>query len=157
MTIPIVGNPARPTDSYFVKELVESMARYIGAAQANILTIYDYAKKTDMSKEERQELMLQQFMDFTLYTLGKDKLLDVEVLTNVATSSPLHYYILAGWFMSLSIWVFAFYIVLGKEQHSAMHIRLTLLGVTLWQRIFARMVVALSGSLIYAAILFFIR
>lgn len=43
--IPIVGNPARPTDSYLVKELVESMARYIGAAQANILTINDYAKK----------------------------------------------------------------------------------------------------------------
>jgi len=156
VTIPIVGNSARPTESYLVKELVESMARYIGAAQANILTIYDYAKQTDMSKEQRQELMLQQFMDFTLYTLGKDKLLDVEVLTNVATSSPLHYYVLAGWFMCLSIWVLAFYIILGKEQHRAMQIRLTLAGVTLWQRIFARMVVAMAGSMIYASILFVI-
>lgn len=154
VTIPIVGNPARPTDSYLVKELVESMARYIGAAQANILTIYDYAKQTDMSQEQRQELMLQQFMDFTLYTLGKDKLLDAEVLTNVATSSPLHYYVLAGWFMCMSIWVLAFYVILGKEQHPAMQIRLTLVGVTLWQRVFARIVVAMGGSVIYASILF---
>ena len=154
VTIPIVGNPARPTESFLVKELVESMARYIGAAQANILTIYDYAKQTDMSQEQRQELMLQQFMDFTLYTLGKDKLLDAEVLTNVATSSPLHYYVLAGWFMCLSIWVLAFYIILGKEEHPAMQIRLTLAGVTPWQRIIARMVVAMAGSIIYASILF---
>ena len=64
VTIPIVGNPARPTDSYLVKELVESMARYIGAAQANILTIYDYAKETDMSQEQRQELMLAAIYGF---------------------------------------------------------------------------------------------
>src|SRR5690606_15603207 len=62
VTIPIVGNPSKPTDSYLVKELVESMMRYIGAAQANILTVHDYAKKTDMSQEQRQQLMLQQFI-----------------------------------------------------------------------------------------------
>lgn len=154
VTIPIVGNPFRPTDSYLVKELVESMTRYIGAAQANILTIYDYAKKIDMSKEQRQELMLQQFIDFTLYTLGKDKLLDKEILENVATSSSVHYYVLAGWFMSLSIWALAFYMILGKEQHPAMQIRLTLAGVKLWQRIFARVIVALAGSVVYATLLF---
>ena len=97
VTIPIVGNPARPTDSFLVKELVESMMRYIAAAQSTILTINEYAKKTDMPKEERQKMMFQQFMDFSLYTLGKDKLLDEEVITNVATSSPTHYYILSGW------------------------------------------------------------
>ena len=81
VTIPIVGNPLRPTESFVVKELVESLARYIATAQANILTINDYAKKTSMPKDERQELLFQQFMDFTLYTLGKDKLLDEEVIT----------------------------------------------------------------------------
>ncbi|MFJ7934650.1 ABC transporter permease [Sporosarcina sp. NPDC096371] len=152
--LPIVGNPARPTDSYLVKELVESMARYIGAAQANILTINDYAKKTNMSKEQRQELMLQQFMDFTMYTLGKDMILDEKVLENVATSTPTHYYALAGWFISLSIWLLAFYTVLGKKEHPAMQIRLSLVGVSMWQRVFARMVVALMGSLVCATLLF---
>lgn len=156
VTIPIVGNPAKQTESFVVKELVESMTRYIAAAQANILTINDYAKKTDLSKQERQELMFQQFMNFTLYTLGKDKLLDEEVITNVATSSPMHYYVLAGWFIVLSVWLLAIYSVLGKEEHRSMVVRMQLFGVTLWQRLFARMLVVLAYSLVLAAVLFFI-
>ena len=156
VTIPIVGNPSRPTDSFLVKELVESMMRYIAVAQSTILTINEYAKKTDMPEEERQEMMFQQFMDFSLYTLGKDKLLDEEVITNVATSSPTHYYILSGWFITMSVWLFAIYTVLGKEEHSSMLIRMKLFGVTMWQRIFARILVSLGYSLVVAAVVFFI-
>lgn len=156
VTIPIVGNPARTTESYVVKELVESMTRYIAAAQANILTINDYVKKTDLTKQERQELLFQQFMDFTLYTLGKEKLLDEEVITNVATSSPTHYYVLAGWFTVMSIWLLAIYSVLGKEEHPSMVVRMQLFGVTLWQRVIARILVALVYCFVLAAVLFFI-
>ncbi|MEK5069090.1 ABC transporter permease [Sporosarcina sp. FSL K6-1508] len=156
VTIPIYGNPLRPTDSFLVKELVESMMRYIAAAQSNILTINEYAKKTDMPKKERQDMMFQQFMDFSLYTLGKDKLLDEEVITNVATSSPTHYYILAGWFITMSVWLFAIYTVLGKEEHSSMLIRMKLFGVTMWQRIIARILICLGFSLVVAAVVFFI-
>lgn len=156
VTIPIVGNPSRPTDSFLMKELVESMMRYIAVAQSNILTINDYAKKTDMPKEERKEMMFQQFMDFTLYTLGKEKLLDEEVITNVVTSSPTHYYLLSGWLITMSVWLFAIYTVLGKEEHSSMLIRMKLFGVTMWQRIFARILVSLGYSLVIAAVTFFI-
>ena len=156
VTVPIVGNPSRPTDSFLVKELVESMMRYITVAQSTILTVNEYAKKTDMPKEERQEMMFQQFMDFSLYTLGKDKLLDEEVITNVATSSPTHYYILSGWFITMSVWLFAIYTVLGKEEHSSMLIRMTLFGVTMWQRILARILVSLGYSLVVAAVAFII-
>ena len=156
VTVPIIGNPSRPTDSFLVKELVESMMRYISVAQSTILTVNEYAKKTDMPKEERQELMYQQFMDFTLYTLGKDKLLDEEIITNVATSSPTHYYILSGWFITMSVWLFAIYTILGKEEHSSMLIRMKLFGVTTWQRILARILISLRYSLVVAAVVFFI-
>ena len=156
VTVPIVGNPSRPTDSFIVKELVESMMRYISVAQSTILTVNEYAKKTDMPKEERQEMMFQQFMDFSLYTLGKDKLLDEEVITNVATSSPTHYYILSGWFITMSVWLFAIYTVLGKEEHSSMLIRMKLFGVTTWQRILARILITLGYSLVVAAVAFII-
>lgn len=156
VTVPIVGNPSRPTDSFLVKELVESMMRYISVAQSTILTVNEYAKKTDMPKEERQEMMFQQFMDFSLYTLGKDKLVDEEMITNVATSSPTHYYILSGWFITMSVWLFAIYTILGKEEHSSMLIRMKLFGVTTWQRILARILVSLGYSLVVAAVAFFI-
>ncbi|WP_188006603.1 ABC transporter permease [Sporosarcina sp. ANT_H38] len=154
--IPIVGNSSRPTDSFLVKELVESMMRYIAVAQSNILTINDYAKKTEMPKQERQEMMLQQFMDFSLYTLGKDKILDEEVITNMATSSPTHYYVLSGWFIAVTVWLFAIYTVLGKEEHSSMLIRMKLFGVTIWQRIFARILVSMGYSFLISAGAFFI-
>ena len=156
VTIPIVGNPLRPTESFVVKELVESLARYIATAQANILTINDYAKKTPMPKDERQELLFQQFMDFTLYTLGKDKLLDEEVITNVATSSPMHYYLLSGWFIFLSIWLLSVFIILGKEEHRSMIVRMQLFGVTQWQRVLGRLLVAFAYSLLLASFLFFL-
>ncbi|HEX5564682.1 MAG TPA: ABC transporter permease, partial [Sporosarcina sp.] len=73
VTIPMIGNPSRPIDSFIAKQLVDSLARYIAAAQANILVINDYAKGTSMTREERMEMMFEQFIDFTLYTLGKDQ------------------------------------------------------------------------------------
>lgn len=154
VTIPIVGNPSKPIESQVVKELVESMSRLLATAQANILTINDYAKKVDMPSDEREEMLFRQFMDFTLYTLGKNKLLDEVVITNVATSSPRHYYILAGWFTLLSVWLLSFYIVVGKEEHASMLVRMKLLGVTGWQRVFARILVSLFGGLALAIIMF---
>ena len=76
-----------------------------------------------------------------MYTLGKDKLLDEEVLTNVATSSPMHYYVLAGWFMCLSIWVLAFYIDFRERATSGDANTSDISRRDVWQRIFARMVV----------------
>lgn len=154
VTIPIVGNPSKPTESYVVKELVESMTRLLATAQANILTINEYAKIVNMPKEEREEMLLRQFVDFTFYTLGKNKLLDEEVINNIATSSPKHYYLLAGWFTLLSVWLLAFYTIAGKEEHAGMLVRMKLFGVTVWQRVFARIVVALGGALLLAAFMF---
>ena len=156
VTMPIVGNPSKPIDSYLVNELLTSMTRYIGAAQANILTINDYAKELEMPSSERQELMLSQFIDFAIYTLGKDNVLDEVVVTNISTSSPVHYYVLAGWFLSLTTWLLGFYMILGREEHESMRIRMSLFGVTKWQRTVARLIVSVGLSIGLAAFTFLI-
>lgn len=154
VTIPIIGNPSRITESFVVKELVESMSRLLAGAQASMLTINSYAKELEMPEEERQELLVEQLMDFTFYTLGKNKLLDQEVITNIATSSPKHYYILAGWFTLLSVWLLAFYMMIGKEEDDGMLLRMKLFGVTMWQRVWARIQVALGAALFLATLAF---
>ncbi|QTD41299.1 ABC transporter permease [Sporosarcina sp. Te-1] len=146
VTLPIVGNPSRPVDSYLTKELIDSLARYIASAQANILTINEFAKETPMSREERLEMMFSQFMNFTLFTLGKDKLVDEEVIMNAATSAPKNYYMVSGWFISLTVWILGVYNVLQSEERPSMTIRLRLLGVTGRQRTFSR----LSMSVLYS-------
>lgn len=156
VTIPMVGNPSRPIDSFISKQLVDSLARYIAAAQANILVINDYAKETPMPREERMEMMFEQFVDFTLFTLGKDKLLDVEVLKNSATSSPMNYFVLSGWFIVFSVWLLSFYIVLVDVESKSMATRMKLFGVSVGQRVAGRLLVSLFVSSLFAGFTFFI-
>ncbi|MCM3711264.1 ABC transporter permease [Sporosarcina luteola] len=156
VTIPMVGNPSRPIDSFIAKQLVDSLARYIAAAQANILVINDYAKETPMPREERMEMMFEQFVDFTLFTLGKDKLLDEEVLKNSATSSPMNYFMLSGWFIVFSVWLLSFYIVLVDVESKSMATRMKLLGVSVGQRVAGRLLVSLLVSTLLAGVAFFI-
>lgn len=156
VTIPMVGNPSRPIDSFIAKQLVDSLARYIAAAQANILVINDYAKETSMPRDERMEMMFDQFVEFTLFTLGKDKLLDEEVLKNSATMLPLHYFVLSGWFIVVSVWLLSFYVVLETEESKAMATRMKLFGVRVGQRVTGRIIVSLLISSLLAGIGFFI-
>lgn len=156
VSIPVIGNPTRVADSFIVSEFVKSMTRYIGSAQANILTIYEHARLTPMTEEELQQLMFDQFIDFTFYTIGKDKILKEEIVINTATSTPVHYFALAGWFAALSIWLVGLYLLLGKEESTSMLIRLTLFGVTRWQNSIARIVVSYTYSLLFAGFTFFI-
>lgn len=156
VTIPMVGNPSRPIDSFIAKQLVDSLARYIAAAQANILVINDYAKETPMPREERMEMMFEQFVDFTLFTLGKDKLLDEEVLKNSATSSPMNYFMLSGWFIVFSVWLLSFYIALVDVESKSMATRMKLFGVSVGQRVAGRLIVSLFVSSLLAGFTFFI-
>ncbi|MCM3743741.1 ABC transporter permease [Sporosarcina luteola] len=156
VTIPMVGNPSRPIDSFIAKQLVDSLARYIAAAQANILVINDYAKETPMPREERMDMMFEQFVDFTLFTLGKDKLLDEEVLKNSATSSPINYFMLSGWFIIYSVWLLSFYIVLVDVESKSMAVRMKLLGVSVGQRVAGRLLVSFLVSTLLAGVAFFI-
>jgi ABC-2 type transport system permease protein len=152
--IPIVGNPSKQTESLVVKEMIESLARVLSTAQATIITINDYARELEIPDDEREELIVKQFMDFTLYTLGKNKLLNEEVLTNSATSTPTHYYGLSGWFTVLTIWLLGFYLLTTREVQTSLEIRMRLLGVTVWQCVVARISVSLMGSAVLGTVAF---
>ncbi|BDH63720.1 hypothetical protein MTP04_38500 [Lysinibacillus sp. PLM2] len=154
LTVPIVGNSKRPSESNIVKELVESLTKYIESAQANILTVYDYARKTDMSDSDFQTYRYNAFIEFTLFTLAKDQLVKEEIITNIATSSPANYFALSGWFIAISIWFFGFYELLKREEHPAILQRLHLFGVTSWQYSISRIIVSMICSILLAMISF---
>src|SRR5699024_3697069 len=40
--LPLIGNPQKPTESYIINELLDSVTRHIRYSQANILTINEY-------------------------------------------------------------------------------------------------------------------
>lgn len=152
VSLTIVGNPSRTVDSFIVKELAESMTRYISSAQANILTVYDYASNAYIPEEELEGLIFETFIEFTLYTLGSGQILDEEVITNITTTSPTNYYVVAGWFIAFSIWLFGSYSLLRKETHVALRIRWKLLGVTYWHTNVSQIIVALLVSMLFATV-----
>lgn len=150
VVLPVVGNVHRANESMLVLELIESLTRYIESAQANILTVFSYADQFYMTAEEEKQFVLNQFMSFTLFTLGKSNVLLKETIKNSASATPKEYYTLACLFIVLTIWLLGFYTALRKEEHRSMLIRLQLFGVTPMQQTIARIFVALTGGLTFA-------
>ncbi|PAV30429.1 ABC transporter ATP-binding protein [Virgibacillus profundi] len=152
--LPIVANPNRSTESYLVKELIESITRHISASQANILTINYYAKELNIDDDIRNDLLFEQFKEFLFYTIGKDKIINEQEITNNATASPIHYYGIASWFIILTIWLLAIYNFLCKENTIHIKQRMRLYGITDRLQITARMIVSLLITMLFSACFF---
>jgi len=154
VSLTIVGNPSKTVDSFIIKELAESMTRYISSAQANILTVYEYVGNTNIPDEELEKLLIDTFIEFTLYTLGSAQILDEEEVTNITTTSPANYYVVAGWFSAFTIWLFGSYSLLRKDTHITMRIRWKLLGVKHWHTTISQIFISLLVSIIFVTISF---
>lgn len=152
----VVGNPKRKADSEITKELIDSLMRHINTSQANILLINDRAKELNMDPEERQNYLFEQFTSFLLYTAGKDKVLSKEKITQHQTTSPIQYYLIAIWFITLIVWLFIIYNFLYRGMPKRLETRINLYGVTEFQKIISRVIVTLFTTLILISSLFYI-
>ncbi|WP_038243314.1 ABC transporter permease [Virgibacillus salexigens] len=154
--LPVIGNANQPIRSQMINELIESVARHIRSSQANVLTINHYAKEMQLSDQERNALVFEQFKEFVFYTIGRDRIINEQQLINQATNNPLSYFSLAGWFVVLTIWMFLMYMLLYKEERKKMQQRLALYGVSELQQIVAKVIT--SGLFVFplAIGLFFI-
>ncbi|WP_060679159.1 ABC transporter permease [Virgibacillus halodenitrificans] len=154
VTIPIIGNPQKPIESHMVKQLIESITRHIRASQANILTINQYAKNMNIADTTRNDLVFEQFKEFLFYTIGKDKIISEEKISNQTTSAPLHYYGLGSWFIIFTLWMLGMYSLLGKEEPPLLKTRMSLYGVSEMQQLIAKIMVTGLFSTFLAGILF---
>jgi ABC-2 type transport system permease protein len=152
--VTVVGNPNHQLEGFLIKGLIDSAARHISASQANILTINDYAKQLNLDTETRNKIVLEQFNEFLLYAIGKDQVLNQNLLTNNSTTSPKEYYGLAGIFFILTVWVLIIYLLLYKETSSETQTRMSLYGVTELQQIVARILVTLIVTGMLGILLF---
>lgn len=150
------GNPSQPTESLAIKELLDSLSRHIRSAQANILTINEYARKLQIDRDKRQDLLFEQFVEFFVYTIGKDKVLHQNQIENIVTSSPKQYFLVSGWFILITIWTFLLNTFFYQANPLPMQQRIALYGVTRSHQLFARVIVALFISAILAISSFFL-
>ncbi|WP_077327358.1 ABC transporter permease [Virgibacillus siamensis] len=156
VTLQVTGNRNKQTESYVIKELLDSIARHIRTSQANILTVNYYAKQLSISESKRHDLLFKQFTNFLLYTVGKDKIVDETKITNDATSASLQYYILSGWIVVVTIWLLGFYSFFSGEDELLLKQRMRLYGVIFLVQLLAKMVISFVVTGILAAAMLYI-
>ncbi|RLL47914.1 ABC transporter permease [Oceanobacillus piezotolerans] len=156
VVLPIIGNANYRTESMVINEIINSVARHIRSSQANILTINEYAKELNMNDEERMDLVFEQFKEFVFYTLGSSQIVDDQELINHATSSPIHYYGISGWFVIMTIWVLVIYLFLTRHNTTRLQERLKLYGITELKQQIAKVIVTLCVSFVFSLTAFFI-
>ncbi|ASN05046.1 ABC transporter permease [Virgibacillus necropolis] len=154
VTLDIIGNPTKPIESFLARELIDSVSRHIKTAQANILTINFYAQQLEMDEETRNDFLFKKFTEFVFYTLGKDKILDEEMLTNNAASSPVKYYGLGGLFIIITVWLLTFYSILTREDEAQMKNRMRLYNVTHTNQLVAKIIVSWLATIFFTSIIF---
>src|SRR5699024_1533289 len=154
--LPLIGNPQKPTESYIINELLDSVTRHIRYSQANILTINEYMKELPIEKERRNDILFEEFKSFFFYTLGKDKIINEKEIANQATSQTKNYYGIAFWFIIITIWLFLIYQFFIQEESERMIQRMRLYGVTQLQQHIARILATLLISGVLSIMLFVI-
>lgn len=154
VTMSVTGNPEQQMESNVVHELINSVMRHIETSQANILLVNEYAKKVDMDDNTRSELVMDEFMRTLLSVAGKDKIITEDTVENYSTTSPLHYFVLSSFFITVTIWLLVMYHFLYRDEASRMKERMRLYGVTQLQQITARIIVTLSMTALFAVAAF---
>lgn len=147
----IIGNDKQRTESHFVKSFITSIARHINSAQAGILTINQYIKNLDITYEERQDILLEQFQSFLLFTLTKDKVITEENIENKTSETPFAYYVISSWFIITTIWLFVFYNFLHTETSIRIERRIRLYNVTIFQQMISKLLVSFFMTLLFSA------
>lgn len=125
----VVGNPNRMLESHVVNEMIKTVVRHIRSSQANILTINEYAKNFGMDAEEREELMLNQFINFFLQTLSSGTMMDESESTH-HISSGYEYFIVNGMFIIISVWILITHLILTQDIRPELRNRMKMFGAT---------------------------
>ncbi len=125
----VVGNPNRVLESHVVNEVIETVVRHIRSSQANILTINHYAENFGMDADQRNELMLNQFISFFLQTLSSDTMMD-ESESAHHMSTGYEYFIINGMFIIISIWVLVTHLALVQDVRQQLRNRMRMFGAT---------------------------
>lgn len=124
----VTGNPDRKLESYMIRSVVDTLIRHLRNSQSNVLTVNHYAKSFDMSDEQREDLIFQEFVSQFVQVISSDTLVDEEEVSQ-NFSLGISYFLLNGMFILLTIWLYLLYLMLMKDKNPGLSERMKLLGV----------------------------
>lgn len=92
LPVTVLGNPARPLETALVRNLMESSAALVTAAQSGINTVLFYADEAEVSDDEWRRLYGQALVDFGLQSLGRNQVFRYQTVSATGPASPVAYY-----------------------------------------------------------------
>ncbi|MFZ5824032.1 MAG: ABC transporter permease [Bacillota bacterium] len=92
LPVTVLGNPARPLETALIRNLMESSAALVTAAQGGINTVLFYADEAGVSNAEWQRLFGQAMVDFGLQSLGRNQVFRYQTVSATGPASPVAYY-----------------------------------------------------------------
>jgi len=91
----VVGNPRRPLQALVLKNLMQSAADLVTAAQSGVNTTYHYLSRAGASRESLDYWFNRSVSEFTLQSLGRTRLFTVTTVSATGAVSTLEYYSVA--------------------------------------------------------------
>jgi len=151
----VVGNPNRVLESHVINEMIETVVRHIRNSQANILTIDHYAKDFGVDQDQRETLMIEQFINFFLQTLSSGAMMDESESTH-HISSGYDYFIVNGMFIIISIWVLMTHLILVQDVKPELRERMKMFGATYIAEGTAKIILTFAVTLLMSILFLYI-
>ncbi len=94
--VTVIGNAQRPFQASLFREMMNSSADYVSAAQSGVNTIYDYMIEAGISQDDTLKVVNPLIQDFTTFALNREQMFEKEVVTAFQGVSALKYYSVSG-------------------------------------------------------------
>lgn len=142
--VEVIGNQRQPLQSILVRYLMESAAHFTSAAQSGINTITYFLREENVSIEERQEEFRKSIVRFSLHTLGRGDIYDVQVKESVFQKDLLQYYLLSCYLLLMMIWSYGILFLTQEQKSVSLRQRLLSRGITDVQMCLAQLISAVT-------------
>jgi ABC-2 type transport system permease protein len=136
--VKVVGNLQRPLQSVLIKAWMQSTADFVTAAQSGVNTIYHFLREAELSKEELNEEVTLSIMQFSLHSLGRGEMYNVDTVSSTNNLSPIQYYLISGGVVLLLIWGLMSSSVISGGESVALEQRLISSGVSSYQLLWSK-------------------
>lgn len=149
----VIGNSSKPLQSFVVKNLMQSAANLVSAAQSAIITIYRYNEKAGLKGQELETQFNDSTMKFFLEALSRNEVFSRVEASGQFNLTPVEY------FTSALLVVFIMFSgmpgmkMLVAERSSGITRRLAASPVRMWQVILSKLMVSLVLSIIQFGII----
>lgn len=154
--VEVVGNSQRPLQSLFVKEMMVSAANQVSAAQSGVNTVYSFLKRAGVNGEALNRAFQQSIIDFSLHSLGRQRLFSVIDIDNPAVTSPIQYVIVSFFIICLFFWAIFLCNSLHRDASRAVVLRFASLGIKEWNHTFAMLLSLITLLLVFSTTTLFL-